>query len=128
MRLERRKRKERRKAKAHRTRYVNLRLNEREYQTLKGKAAAAQMSVSELLRDHVGRVRITPSKDRREILLALGRLGSNLNQLARWANTHKAGADALKVCFGLVELGKELKLIEGLVAGRGRGELGEAAS
>jgi hypothetical protein len=115
MRLGRRKR----KARVHRTRYVNLRLTEEEYLTLTAKARAARTTKSELLRDHLGRVRITPRSDRREVFLALARLGSNLNQLARWADTHKNAADALEVCLALLHVQEELKVLEAALIRRG---------
>jgi hypothetical protein len=114
-----------RKARAHRTRYVNLRLTEEEYLALTAKARDARMTKSELLRDHLGRVRITPRSDRREVFLALARLSSNLNQLARWADTHKDAADALEVCLALRHVEEGVKALEAALIRRG--EL-EAAS
>ena len=38
------------------------------------------------------------------LLAALGRIGGNLNQVARWANTHKAGADAVQVLAALASI------------------------
>jgi hypothetical protein len=115
----------RHKARVHRTRYVNLRLTEEEHLTLTAKARAARMTKSELLRDHLGRVRITPRPDRREVFLAIARLGSNLNQLARWADTHRDPADALAVCLALWHVEEGLKTLEAALIRRG--EL-EAAS
>jgi hypothetical protein len=108
MRLKRRKR----KARVYRTRYVNLRLTEEEYLRLTVKARVARMTKSELLRDHLGRVRITPRSDRREVFLALARLGTNLNQLARWADRHKDAADALEVCLTLRHVEEKIKTLE----------------
>jgi hypothetical protein len=109
-----------RKTTVHRTRYVNLRLTEKEYLTLTAKACAARITKSELLRDHLGRIRITPRSDHREVLLALARFSSNLNQLARWADTYKDAADALQVCLALRHVEEGLKALEASLVRRGQ--------
>lgn len=38
------------------------------------------------------------------LLQNIGRVGSNLNQIARWANTYKSGAQAVQVLTALVAL------------------------
>jgi hypothetical protein len=118
-------RRRKRKARVYRTRYVNLRLTEEEYLTLTVKACAARITKSELLRDHLGRVRIAPRSDRREVFLTLARLSSNLHQLARWADAHKDAAVALEVCLALRQVEEKLKALEAALVRRG--EL-EAAS
>jgi hypothetical protein len=110
------------KARAHRTRYFNLRLTEEEYLTLTAKARDARMTKSELLRDHLGRVRITPRSDRREVFLAIARLGCNLNQLARWADTYKDTVDALEVCLALRHVEERVKDLEAGLIRRGEFE------
>jgi hypothetical protein len=102
-----------------RTRLMNLRMTEEEWRTLGSKAKAARMPKSELLRVCVDRLRVTPRADRREVLLALARVGSNLNQIARWANTHKGAAEALEVCLYLQKVEGELRGLERAVFGRG---------
>ena len=38
----------------------------------------------------------------------IARIGNNLNQLARWANTHKAAAEAVEVVAQLAAIEREL--------------------
>ena len=51
------------------------------------------------------RVRAAIERDR---TLQLARIGSNLNQVARWANTHKRAAEAARVIAALVSLQRDL--------------------
>jgi hypothetical protein len=41
----------------------------------------------------------------------LGRIGNNLNQIARWANTHKEAAEAVEVVAMLLRIERELKML-----------------
>lgn len=43
------------------------------------------------------------------LLHAVGRAGSNLNQLARWANTHKSEAEAVLVIEALMAIESQLR-------------------
>jgi hypothetical protein len=125
MRRERQKTIERRKAKDHRTRFVNVRFTPAEYESLKGKADAVGMTISTFLRDYAGRVRITRRTERRELLLAVARVGSNVNQLARWANRYKTGVDSVRLQLRLVEIAAELRRLT--VADRSEDEPGGEA-
>ena len=49
----------------------------------------------------------TPELER-ERTRELARIGSNLNQIARWANTHKEKAEALEVTAHLVAIERAL--------------------
>ena len=55
--------------------------------------------------DSVGRVRtwtVAHTELERERTRELARIGSNLNQIARWANTYKENAEAVEVAAHLV--------------------------
>ena len=74
-------------------------------------AKAAGLPLSTLVRRALGRVR-TWTAARVDVEQArtreLARIGSNLNQLARWANTHKAGLEAVTILTHLSALSREL--------------------
>ena len=58
------------------------------------------MSLSALLRQAMARTRTwtAPATEvERERTRQIARIGNNLNQLARWANTYKAEAEAVEV-------------------------------
>jgi hypothetical protein len=91
-----------------RSRRVWIRFSEPEHAALKAKASAAGISVSELLRDHVGKVRIRHREDQRQRTVVLNRINANLNMLARWCNVHKGGADAVQIMAYLRAVEREI--------------------
>ena len=98
-----------------RTVTANARVTPEELEQWRGKARAAGTSLSELLRQAMVRTRTWTAAARaaeRERTLQLARLGSNLNQIARWANTHKAGAEAVEVIAHLVAIERDLRALK----------------
>ena len=91
-----------------RSRRIWIRFSEPEYATLKANAEAARISVSALLRDHVGKIRIRHREDERQRIIALNRINSNINQLTRWCNLHKGGADAVQIMAYLNAVEREI--------------------
>jgi len=90
-----------------RTRQVNIRVNEEEYDVLASNASMAGMTVSEYVRKRaLGRpVKAVPCRFDAEAVLELARIGSNLNQLARLGNiARKAGTEEEFVYGRLEEL------------------------
>lgn len=76
-------------------------------------AAAKGVSLSELVRQGLDGVRARPRRHQPravdpELVRELARVGNNLNQLARWANREKGGAEAVAVVARLIELDREL--------------------
>ena len=72
---------------------------------------AVGLSLSDLVRRSVGRVRtwtVAHAELERERTRCLARIGSNLNQIARWANIHKENAEALEVVAHLVAIERAL--------------------
>ena len=53
------------------------------------------------------RLRRTPEERRR--VRELARIGVNINQLARWANTYKQAAEAVEVLLALKELERHIR-------------------
>ena len=47
----------------------------------------------------------------RERIRELARIGSNLNQIARWANTHKGNVEAVEVIAHLVAIERALDIV-----------------
>ena len=76
-------------------------------------AAAKGVSLSELVRQGLDGLRARSRRHQPRtvdpvLLRELARVGNNLNQLARWANREKGGADAVAVVARLIELDREL--------------------
>ena len=73
----------------------------------KAKAAAAGVSPSDLLRQAMARTRTWTARAvavERERTRQVTRIGNNLNQIARWANTHAETAEAVEVIAHLVAI------------------------
>ena len=72
--------------------WVKIRASKAERAEWHAKARSVGLSLSDLVRRSVGRVRtwtVAHAELERERTRGLARIGSNLNQIARWANIHK---------------------------------------
>ena len=95
----------------HRTVMVAARVTPAERAAWREKAAAAGVSPSALLREAMARTRTWTASARgveRERTRQIARVGNNLNQLARWVNTHKTAAVAVTVIAHLVSFERSL--------------------
>ena len=75
------------------------------------KAAAAGVPLSVLIRRAMARTRTwtAPAAEvERERTRQVSRIGNNLNQIARWANTHKGAAEAVEIVARLVAIERAL--------------------
>ena len=91
--------------------FLSVRLTAAEQAAWKAKAAAAGRSPSELVREAMRRTRTwtaSAAAVERERALQAARIGNNLNQIARWANTHKDAAEAVEVIAHLAAIEREL--------------------
>ena len=118
--------------------WVKIRASEAERSEWHAKARAVGLSLSDLVRRSGGRVRtwtVAHTELERERTRELARIGSNLNQIARWANIHKENAEALEVAAHLVAIERALDTltVEGVTAmmikflARGTGSAAAAA-
>ncbi len=90
---------------------VAARVTPAEHAAWREKAAAAGVSPSALLREAMARTRTWTASARaveRERTRQIARIGNNLNQLARWANTHASTAEAVTVTAHLVSFERSL--------------------
>ena len=94
--------------------WVKIRASEAERAAWHAKARAAGLSLSDLVRRSVGRVRtwtVAHTELERARTRELARIGSNLNQIARWANTYREAADALEVVAHLAAIERALETL-----------------
>ena len=94
--------------------WVKIRASDAERAAWHAKARAAGLSLSDLVRRSVGRVRtwtVAHTELERERTRELARIGSNLNQIARWANTYREAADALEVVAHLAAIERALEAL-----------------
>ena len=97
--------------KVQRTNTVAVRLTDSEKLDWDLKAHSAGLSISQLVREAMGRVRITNVSDRAlqiERTRQIAKIGNNLNQIARWVNSYKTTADAVEVVTHLVAIEQAL--------------------
>ncbi|MYK89586.1 MAG: MobC family plasmid mobilization relaxosome protein [Acidobacteria bacterium] len=107
-----------------RTVQIHLRVSAAERDAWHAKAEAAGVPLSVLLRQAMARTRTWTAADaaiERERNRQVARIGNNLNQLARWANTHTSTARAVTVIANLVAFERSLREVA-----RFRGEGGDA--
>ncbi|EJZ1735822.1 hypothetical protein OHZ30_004747 [Escherichia coli] len=88
---------------------LRVRFSDAEWQALQDLSESASMTMSEVVRDHLGKVKIRNRKDERDRVAMLNRINANLNMIARWVNTHKGAADAVQVVTHLMVIEREIK-------------------
>ena len=101
----------RRAASRRRTAIAHARVSEAELAAWQAKAAAAGVPLSALLRQAMARTRTWTAPAaavERVRTRELARIGSNLNQIARWANTYPEAAEAVQVLAHLVAIEQAL--------------------
>ena len=95
----------------HRTAVVRARVTPAEHADWQAKAEAAGVSPSRLLRQAMARTRTwtaAAAEVERERTRQIARVGNNLNQIARWANTHAAPMDAVEMIAYLLHIARTL--------------------
>ncbi len=91
--------------------WVKVRASEAEGAEWHAKARSAGLTLSDLVRRSVGRARtwtVAHAEVERERTRELARIGNNLNQIARWANTHKGAIEAVEVIGHLIAIERAL--------------------
>ena len=95
-----------------RTVMVAVRVSPTEFADWRAKAAATGVPLSALIRRAMARTRTwTAAEVERERTRQVSRIGNNLNQIARWANTHKGAAEAVEVIVHLVPIERALRAL-----------------
>ena len=84
--------------------FIKVRVTESEFADFRARAGEAGMTVSDLVRYRLTGYRVRQTDTDKNRLRHLARIGSNINQLARWANSRKAAAPALEVVLWLERL------------------------
>ena len=115
---------------------VRLRLKPAEQADWQAQAEAEDLTLSDLIRKRMGSARptgIEPKRQRRmgrkadpALLAALGRVGNNLNQVAKWANTYKTDAETRQVLAALVSIERILLSYRPMPGGHDEAEVPDA--
>ena len=114
--------------KVNKTNHIGIRATDDEMLDWELKAHSEGLKVSQLARDLLNnysnsygsksrsasnKVSSVRSRSRIEFNLQVARIGNNLNQIARWANTYKSAAEATQVITGLARIESALLELEG---------------
>jgi len=73
------------------------------------------LTLADLVRRGVGRTDTWPvahAEGERGRTRRVARVGNNLNQIARWANAHKEGIEAVEVIGHLIAIRRALRALE----------------
>ena len=90
---------------------LKVRVTPEEREAVQTAAADTGLTVSDYVRLRLAHQRIRQTAAERDTLTHLARIGSNINQIARWANTHANRIDALDILMRLDELQVEIKAL-----------------
>lgn len=81
-----------------------VRLLPEERDTLRLNAGVHGLNMSDYIRQTCLGIRLRRTPEEKRRLRELARIGANLNQLAKWANTYKRAAEALEVLTALAAI------------------------
>ena len=98
--------------KERRSAWIKMRVTPDEKKLIEGKASAQGQTVTDFLRQRALDYRLRQTPLEKERIRHLARIGSNMNQIAHWANTYKKRAEAVEVITRLILLERELHEVE----------------
>ena len=101
--------------KINKTSRINIRATDDEKLNWELKAHSEGLKISQLARHLLNKYSTGYSNDkqsRRKLIKEIARIGNNLNQIARWANTYKDDADATQVIASLKRIESALLGLE----------------
>ena len=87
-----------------RTAMIKVRVSASEKSEIEHKAQLAGLTLSDFIRKAVAGSRTRQTQAERERLRLLARVGNNLNQLARWANTYQPDMEGVRILVALESL------------------------
>ncbi len=88
---------------------LKIRVTPEEREAVRAAAGCAGLTVSDYVRLRLAQHRVRQTAAERDTARQLARIGANINQIARWANTHTSGIQALEVLMRLDELQADIK-------------------
>ena len=95
--------------------WVKVRASASERAEWHAKARSAGLTLSDLVRRAVGRTHtwtVAHAEVERERTRQVARVGNNLNQIARWSNTHKEAIEAVEVIAHLIAIDRALSALD----------------
>lgn len=93
-----------RRVKAVRSVAIVVRLLPEERDAMRLNAGVHGLSMSDYIRQTCLGIRLRRTPEEKRRMRELARIGANLNQLAKWANTYKRSAEALEILAALAAI------------------------
>ena len=91
-----------------RTDCIRIRLHAEEKELLRFNAGIQGLTIADYIRQNNLGFRLRQSPMAKARLRELARIGVNLNQIAKWANTYKRSAEAVEVITALASLERRI--------------------
>ena len=95
-----------------RNRIVRVRFSDAEWEALQALSESAGMTMSELVRGHLKKIKVRNRQDEKARVIMLNRINANLNMIARWVNTHRGAAEGVEVVSYLMAVERAIKGLE----------------
>lgn len=99
-------------SKNKKTAWIKIQVTPNEKILLVEKASMLGLSLTDFIRVRTLNYRVRQNPLTKEYLFQLARIGSNLNQIAKWANVYKSKAEALEVVLTLTSIEQELHSLQ----------------
>ncbi len=96
------------RVKTARSSAVIVRLHAEERDALRLNAGVHGLSMSDYIRQTCLGIRLRKTPEEKRRLHELARIGVNINQLARWANTYKGTAETVEVLTALADIERHI--------------------
>jgi len=90
---------------------LKIRVSPEERDAVKATADEAGLTVSDYVRMRLAHHRVRQTSAERDALMHLSRIGSNINQIARWANTHANQIEAIQIIMRLDDIQADIRKI-----------------
>ena len=95
--------------KEKRNHWIKVRVTEKEKLSINRKAKEQDLTISAFILQRTLNYRLRRSVKNKQTVMYLAKIGNNLNQIARWANSYKSRADTLMISATLLSLKKQVK-------------------
>ena len=95
--------------KEKRNHWIKVRVTEKEKLSINRKAKEQDLTISAFILHRTLNYRLRRSVKNKQTVMHLAKIGNNLNQIARWANSYKSRADTLMISATLLSLKKQIK-------------------
>ena len=90
---------------------LKIRVSPEEREAVKATADEAGLTVSDYVRMRLAHQRVRQTAAERDALMHLSRIGSNINQIARWANSHANQIEAIQILMRLDDIQADIRKI-----------------